>query len=156
MTEFSALRASPSIPSEPVFVFGSNLAGRQGKGAALWARQNRGAIYGQGHGIQGNSYAIPTKDEHLCTLPLSAIEMHVVAFCIFAEAAKPRNFQLTPVGCGLAGYTRDQIEPLFALAPDNVLWPPEWGDRTTIDLDASSVGIAAGDEPNKPNNPGEA
>lgn len=46
----------------PIFVFGSNLAGRHGKGAALWARQHRGAIYGQGIGLQGNSYAIPSKD----------------------------------------------------------------------------------------------
>jgi hypothetical protein len=47
--------------TEAVFVFGSNLAGRHGKGAALWARQHRGAIYGQGIGLQGNSYAIPSK-----------------------------------------------------------------------------------------------
>ena len=52
-------------PSSPVFVFGSNLAGRHGRGAALWARQHRGAIYGQGVGRQGNAYAIPTKDDRL-------------------------------------------------------------------------------------------
>lgn len=130
---------TPSIPGEPVFVFGSNLAGRHGKGAALWARQHRGAAYGVGYGPQGNSYAIPTKDENLQTLPLSEIEKHVNAFLTFAEAAKPfLRFQLTPIGCGLAGYTREQIEPLFALAPNNVIWPPEWGARTA--LETGSVG----------------
>jgi hypothetical protein len=53
--------------TDPVFVFGSNLAGRHGKGAAIWARQHRGAIYGEGSGRQGNSYAIPTKDAKLRT-----------------------------------------------------------------------------------------
>lgn len=116
-----------SIPSEPVFVFGSNLAGRHGKGAALWARQHRGAIYGVGKGPQGNSYAIPTKDERLKTLPLSEIEMHVVAFLIFAEAARHLlRFQVTPIGCGLAGYSPEQIAPFFRNASDNVILPPEF------------------------------
>jgi hypothetical protein len=112
--------------THPVFVFGSNLAGRHRKGAALWARQHRGAIYGQGIGLQGNSYAIPSKDERLRTLPLATIEQHVGEFLAFARSRPDLNFQLTPIGCGLAGYRRDQIEPMFAGAPDNVLWPPEW------------------------------
>lgn len=62
----------PSAPS--VFVFGSNLAGRHGKGAALRARRYRSAIYGGGIGSQGNSYAIPTKDHQLRILPLHAIQ----------------------------------------------------------------------------------
>ena len=53
-----------------IFVFGSNLAGRHGAGAALYARQYRGAIYGKGVGLQGNSYAIPTKDFNIKTLSL--------------------------------------------------------------------------------------
>lgn len=115
---------------EPVFVFGSNLAGRHGKGAALFARRERGAIYGQGVGPQGNSYAIPTKDEHLRTLPLEAIGAYVDAFLWFAKKYPDRQFQLTPIGCGLAGYRREQIEPLFAAAPSNVLWPSEWANRS--------------------------
>lgn len=115
--------------TEPVFVFGSNLAGRHGKGAALWARQNRGAIYGQPSGIQGNSYAIPTKDENLKTLPLAIIRGFVGEFIYFAEKYWMKTFQLTPIGCGLAGYSREDIEPMFETAPDNVLWPPEWGER---------------------------
>lgn len=112
--------------SEPVFVFGSNLAGRHGKGAALWARQNRGAVYGVGNGRMGNSYAIPTKNDHLRTLPIEVIREYVDQFLAYAAMRPCEQFQLTPIGCGLAGYTREQIEPLFAYAPSNVLWPPEW------------------------------
>jgi hypothetical protein len=112
--------------NDPVFVFGSNLAGRHGKGAALWARQHRGAIYGQGIGLQGNSYAIPSKDAQLRTLSLAQIEQHVGEFLAFARSRPNLTFQLTPIGCGLAGYRREEIEPMFAGAPTNVLWPPEW------------------------------
>lgn len=112
----------------PVFVFGSNLAGRHGKGAALWARQNRGAIYGQGEGLQGNSYAIPTKDARLQTLHLDEVLNAVCRFIIYAKAHPELTFQLTPIGCGLAGYRREQIEPMFYYAPANVLMPPEWSN----------------------------
>lgn len=111
--------ASPT----PVFVFGSNLAGRHGKGAALWARQHRGAIYGQGVGAQGNAYAIPTKDERLRVLPLEAIRPHVAAFLDHARRHPGKVFELTPIGCGLAGYAPAQIAPMFADAPANVRLP---------------------------------
>jgi hypothetical protein len=111
---------------EPVFVFGSNLAGRHGKGAAKWARENRGAIYGNCFGLQGNSFAIPTKSRNFETLPLKTIKCYVDAFLDFAEQNPQLQFQLTPIGCGLAGYSREHIEPMFSEAPSNVLWPPEW------------------------------
>lgn len=117
--------------SEPVFVFGSNLAGRHGKGAALWARQHRGAIYGQGEGLQGNSYAIPTKDERLRTLSLNAIEPYVATFKGFADARPHMQFQLTPIGCGLAGYKPSQIAPMFKDAPANVILPQEFRECAT-------------------------
>ena len=112
--------------ADPIFVFGSNLAGRHGKGAALWARQHRGAIYGVGEGEQGNSYAIPTKDFNLKTLPLDQIEPRVFAFMGYAESRPHLTFQLTPIGCGLAGYTPEQIAPMFADAPANVILPGEF------------------------------
>ncbi len=114
----------PSTIPATIFVFGSNLAGRHGKGAALWARQHRGAIYGQGVGRQGNAYAIPTKDHQLRVLPLRAIERHVAAFLDYALAHPDERFELTPIGCGLAGFRPDQIAPMFAAAPANVLMPP--------------------------------
>ena len=116
------------LTDEPVFVFGSNLAGRHGKGAAKWALENRGAVYGQGWGHWGNSYAIPTKDEKLRTLPLIEINIYVVDFLDYARIRPDLQFQLTPIGCGLAGYRREDIEPMFEDAPANVLWPPEWRD----------------------------
>ena len=107
-----------------IFVFGSNLAGRHGKGAALFAREQRGAIYGCGVGPQGNAYAIPTKDHALKTLPLASIARYVAGFIAYARSHQALTFELTPIGCGLAGYTPDDIAPLFAKAPANVMLPP--------------------------------
>jgi hypothetical protein len=112
--------------AEPIFVFGSNLAGRHGKGAALWARNYHGAIYGQGEGLQGNSYAIPTKDRQISSLGLDTISSHVMRFLRFAADHRQLTFHLTPIGCGLAGYTPEQIAPMFRGAPANVILPPEF------------------------------
>jgi len=109
-----------------VFVFGSNLAGRHGKGAALYARQEHGAIYGVGKGLQGNSYAIPTKDENLKTLPLSEIKQYVKEFIIFAEEHPNLTFNVTRIGCGLAGYKDENIAPMFKNSPRNCNLPEGW------------------------------
>lgn len=106
-----------------IFVFGSNLAGRHGKGAALYARQHHGAIYGNGHGIQGNSYAIPTKDENLRTLPLDFIAAYVQRFLKFARRHPEWTFKVTAIGTGLAGYNPEQIAPMFRPCPENVILP---------------------------------
>jgi hypothetical protein len=109
-----------------IFVFGSNLAGRHGKGAALEAVQRWGAVYGQGVGLQGRSYAIPTKDERLRTLPLNLIRLYVSKFLNTANYRPDLTFRLTPIGCGLAGYKPEQIAPMFKDAPRNVLIPEEF------------------------------
>lgn len=111
---------------EPCFVFGSNEAGRHGKGAALWARQHRGAILGQGEGHQGNSYAIPTKSATLRTLPVPVIREYVRKFLQFAWSRPDMLFQITPIGCGLAGLKPDQVAPMFKGAPPNCLMPDEF------------------------------
>lgn len=111
---------------KPVFVFGSNLAGRHGKGAALCALKEHGAIWGQGAGRQGNSYAIPTKDKNLKTLPLDAIKFFVFDFMLTADANPDTEFYLTAIGCGLAGYSPEDIAPMFKNAPSNVKQPPEF------------------------------
>jgi hypothetical protein len=113
---------------ERVFVFGSNLAGRHGKGAALFARQKRGAIYGQGEGYQGNSYAIPTKDGNLRTLALDEVRSGVERFKSFALSRPDLAFELTPIGCGLAGFRHSEIAPMFEGFPTNVDLPPEFKD----------------------------
>jgi hypothetical protein len=109
-----------------IFVFGSNLAGRHGKGAALTAYRNHGAIYGEGAGLQGQSYAIPTKDEDLKTLPLSKIQRYVDQFVRFAKLNPDMIFEVTRVGCGLAGYDDNEIAPMFSDAPSNCILPVGW------------------------------
>jgi hypothetical protein len=109
-----------------IFVFGSNLAGRHGKGAAFFAREHRGAVYGQGEGLQGESYAIPTKDEKLRPLPLENIAAHVETFKAFARSRPDLVFEVTPIGCGLAGYRPGQIAPMFIDAPENCQLPAEF------------------------------
>lgn len=109
-----------------IFVFGSNLAGRHGAGAAKFAVQHHGAIYGQGWGLQGNSFAIPTKDANIKTLPLLYIRYYVEMFKMFAEEHPELQFQLTPIGCGLAGYTYEDIGPMFKNRPSNVVIPKEF------------------------------
>lgn len=109
-----------------IFVFGSNLAGRHGAGAAKFAVKNYGAVYGQGWGLQGNSFAIPTKDENIKTLPLSFIRTYVEKFKGFARQHPELTFQLTPIGCGLAGYTYEDIGPMFKNSPSNVVIPKEF------------------------------
>lgn len=109
-----------------IFVFGSNLAGRHGKGAALCARKEYGAIYGQGEGRQGESYAIPTKGYHLETLPLSHIGESVGRFLIYAASQPATSFTVTRIGCGLARYTDTDIAPMFRNAPPNCILPPGW------------------------------
>ncbi len=89
-----------------VFVFGSNLAGRHGKGAALTARNDYGAEYGVGKGRTGNAYALPTKDENLRTLPMWAVDRHVSEFVAYAAQNQSDTFLLTPVGTGLAGHDK--------------------------------------------------
>lgn len=111
---------------EKIFVFGSNLAGRHGRGAALFARRFHGAIYGQGVGMQGNSYAIPTKDCLIRPASLDVIERYVNDFIQFAKDNPELQFFVTKIGCGLAGYTEEQIAPMFKDVPGNCELPPGW------------------------------
>lgn len=111
---------------DEIFVFGSNLAGRHGKGAAKYAREYHGAIYGQGEGLQGNSYGIPTKDEDLRVLGIREIAMGIDRFITYARGHPSFRFLVTPVGCGLAGYKRSDIRPLFGEVPENVIFTREW------------------------------
>lgn len=109
-----------------IFVFGSNLAGIHGAGAARFAVINHGARYRQGIGLQGTSYGIPTKDHRINTLPLCEINPHVQNFIAFAKEHPELTFQVTRIGCGLAGYTDTDIAPMFKGAPDNCELPEGW------------------------------
>lgn len=109
-----------------IFVFGSNLAGRHGRGAAKHALENYGAKYGQGEGRQGDSYAIPTKDVLLQPLPINFIRGKVNRFLQYARENEQLSFLVTRIGCGLAGFTDEQIAPMFKDAPKNCHLPAEW------------------------------
>ncbi len=109
-----------------VFVFGSNLAGRHGAGAARDAYAKYGAKWGVGEGLSGKSYAIPTKDEQLRPRRLRDIRTSVEQFLIFARAHPDLEFLVTRVGCGYAGYSAVDIAPMFADAPPNCELPEGW------------------------------
>jgi len=123
---FHADGARPSNTGTWIWVFGSNLAGRHGAGAALVALESFGAQRGVGVGPQGRAYAIPTKDERLSVLPITSIRPHIDAFIDHAMANPDQRFFITRVGCGLAGYKDREIAPLFARAPDNCSLPENW------------------------------
>lgn len=107
-------------PNE-VFVFGSNLQGRHGGGAARAALDKFGAIWGQGVGMQGQSYAIPTMHGGP-----DAIKPYVDEFIEYAKQHPEKKFLVTPIGCGIAGFTPQEIAPLFKEAkPLENVWLPE-------------------------------
>lgn len=99
------------LKADEVFVFGSNLAGMHGGGAAWVAWRQFGAIMGQGVGMQGQSYAIPTMHGGVET-----IEPYVTEFIAFAKAHPELFFYVTRIGCGIAGFRDKEIAPLFAEA----------------------------------------
>jgi hypothetical protein len=105
-----------------IFVFGSNLAGQHAGGAARWAHENCAAVLGEGIGLTGNSYAIPTMDAEFRTMPLSRIKPHIDVFIDFAAVHPDSHFNLTRIGCGIAGYDWDRdIAPLLpATLPTNI------------------------------------
>jgi hypothetical protein len=111
------------LPNE-IFVFGSNMSGRHGKGAAKTAMK-WGAIYGKPSGIQGNTYAIPTVNASISDkLPVEKIKPYVDEFIAFAKANPQFIFLVTEIGCGLAGHDPDDIAPLFKEAKGNNICLP--------------------------------
>ena len=123
--------AAPVKDNMTVFVFGSNLAGRHGAGAALAARNDWGAKYGVGRGPTGRAYAIPTKDEFLMSMSLESIQHYVNEFIEYAKANPTIEFMVTRIGCGLAGYTDEQIAPMFRGAPKNCYFDSRWSSYLT-------------------------
>jgi len=112
-----------------VFVFGSNLAGRHGKGAALYALKHYGAVYGEGLGRTGDAYAIPTKGYQLNVLSLDRIQDFIDEFVQYTKDNPGGTFLLTPIGTGLAGYDRTEIFKLIrncAPLPSNIVFTKEW------------------------------
>ena len=116
------------LADNEVFVFGSNLGGLHGGGAARAAMQRFGAVWGQGVGLQGQSYAIPTMQGGVET-----IKPYVDEFIEFARSKPELFFYVTRIGCGIAGFRDEEIAPLFAGAPalENVALPKSFHDLLT-------------------------
>lgn len=101
-----------------IFVFGSNTAGIHGAGAAKLAYNKFGAVWGVGVGHRGQSYALPSKDNKIITMPVNKIQPYVDDFLLYALANPNLTFFVTEIGCGLAGYEPANIAPLFRLGVD--------------------------------------
>lgn len=135
----ATIRVTPEnvtkLKKSEIFVYGSNLAGIHGKGAALIAYKKFGATRGRCHGLDNNSYGIPTKDEKIQTLPLERIEKYVNNFLWDAENYPDLTFYVTAIGTGLAGYKVEEIAPMFKRALDikNIFLPQEF--ITWLNLD---------------------
>ncbi len=114
-----------SLAANEVFVFGSNLAGMHGGGAARAALRHFGAVMGQGVGLQGQSYAIPTMQGGVET-----IRPYVDDFIDFARQHQGLTFLVTRIGCGIAGFRDEEIAPLFkaALGVANIVLPKSFVD----------------------------
>jgi hypothetical protein len=112
------------MKKQRIFVFGSNRIGHHGAGAAREAIELWGAVYGQADGRQGNSYAIVTTELRPDEDPVTEIELrlNLERFCKYAKRHPELEFYVTPVGTGLAGFTREQVLPVLeALAPSNCI-----------------------------------
>lgn len=119
---FTPERITELKPNE-IFVFGSNLDGEHLGGAAYIAHERFGAVWGQGVGLQGQSYAIPTMQGGVET-----IRPYVYRFIDYAWNHPDYTFLVTPIGCGIAGFTPEQIAPLFsdALDVENIILPEDF------------------------------
>ena len=111
------------LAEDEVFVFGSNLAGMHGGGAAATAHRCFGAVWGKGVGLYGQSYAIPTMQGGVKT-----VKPYVDEFIEFAKQHQELTFLVTRIGCGIAGFTDKEMAPLFEKAHDvkNIVLPPKW------------------------------
>ena len=117
-----------SLGKNEIFVFGSNLEGAHLGGAARIAHQKFGAIWGQGVGLQGNSYAIPTMQGGIET-----IKPFVDDFIKFVKEHPDLTFYVTRIGCGIAGFKDEEIAPLFkeAIHLSNVRLPKSFVENIT-------------------------
>lgn len=115
--EVESVKKISRLREGEVFVFGSNSAGAHGAGAARTAWKKFGAVWGEGHGHHGSSYAIDTMSG------LSELSAEIERFCDYARTRPDLSFLVTEIGCGIAGYSAEQVAPLFSSAPDNVKLP---------------------------------
>lgn len=99
-----------------VFVFGSNTEGRHGGGAAYFAHKHFGAEWGLAEGLSGQTYAIPTCDIMIDKVDIEVLSQSIDRFIGHACGTADTIYLVTPIGCGIAGFTPEEIAPLFLLA----------------------------------------
>jgi hypothetical protein len=112
--------------SGKIFVFGSNLDGQHAGGAARYAHLHHAAAMGVGEGLTGTSYALPTVGHDFTPMPIEEVADHVRTFLDYAASHPDEMFQVTRVGCGIAGFSDEQIAHLFTMAPRNCLFDSAW------------------------------
>ncbi|WP_374945564.1 hypothetical protein [Agreia sp.] len=117
MRRQSLVKRIAALEPGEIFVFGSNASGHHGAGAAAQAQRDFGAVWGEGHGLHGQSYAIDTMSG------LGILEREIGAFVDFAETRPDLTFLVTEIGCGIAGYMPADVAPLFPRVPLNVRLP---------------------------------
>lgn len=120
--------------ADEIFVFGSNLAGVHGAGAAAAARRFYGAEMGKGQGYMGRSYALPTKDHNIESMDLMEVNEAVCDFVLYVKNHPNMKFFITRVGCGLAGNADEDIAPMFheIADNDNCTFPEQWAPYLSI------------------------
>ena len=129
--EYTSERISELRENE-IFVFGSNLAGAHGGGAAWLAYRRFGAVWGEGVGLHGRTYAIPTMQGGVDT-----VKPYVDDFILFSKEHKELTFLVTRIGCGIAGFRNEEIAPLFkdAICVENIILPKEFVESILSDGD---------------------
>ena len=129
--EYTSERISELRENE-IFVFGSNLAGAHGGGAAWLAYRRFGAVWGEGVGLHGRTYAIPTMQGGVDTG-----KPYVDDFTLFSKEHKELTFLVTRIGCGIAGFRNEEIAPLFkdAICVENIILPKEFVENILSDGD---------------------
>ena len=129
--EYTSERISELRENE-IFVFGSNLAGAHGGGAAWLAYRRFGAVWGEGVGLHGRTYAVPTMQGGVDT-----IKPYVDDFILFSKEHKELTFLVTRIGCGIAGFRNEEIAPLFkdAICVENIILPKEFVENILSDGD---------------------
>lgn len=128
MTKLNTPEQIAGLPENNYFVFGSNLEGKHYGGAARFAVEKFGAELGNAEGLQGQSYAIPTVGEKFGKMTLEEIEKKVDTFLKVAEENPEKTFWVTKIGCGIAGFTLEEMGDMFRskTIPENVILPIEF------------------------------
>lgn len=133
-SEYYGERVTPDhinhLAENEIFVFGSNVNGCHAGGAAAFAMHNFGAVWGQGEGLQGQSYAIPTMEGY------QSMKAAIDRFRMFADQHQELRFLVTRIGCGIAGYSAHEVAPLFkgCINLENVTLPSDFWQELGLNL----------------------